>query len=85
MCPAVPGGSELASGGVERGVFAARERPVPSTKAKVLNVPLFPRGEVGGSVQLIIRSEKTIIGSAMMGRMSEHRRGNGRGENYRST
>ena len=34
---------ELASGGLERRVFAAHSRRVPSTKAKVLDVPVVPR------------------------------------------
>ena len=79
---------ELASGGVERRIFAARSRGVPSAEAEVLDVPAFLRlwDGVDGRVHLIIRSEKIrpIMDSAMMSR-AERRRANGGGKNYHSS
>ncbi len=46
---------ESACGGVERRVFAARYRPIPSSKAEILDVPTFLRlrGSGKGPVELI--------------------------------
>jgi hypothetical protein len=80
---------ELASGGIERRVFAAHPRRVPSNEAKSLHVPAIQRsrGGVERPVQLIIRSVRIpqTIRSAVMGRLSEHGRGNSGGKKYHST
>src|ERR1700691_594141 len=97
MCIPMPRPFELASGGTERRVFAARSRRVPSAITKVLHVPavLRLRGDVEGPIQLIIRSAiiQPIMDSAMIAVsrpeqahvLSEHRRGNGGGKNYHCT
>src|ERR1700693_3262410 len=96
-CAPMPRRCELASGGAERRVFAARSRRVPSAIAKVLHVPAVLRSwdDVEGPIQLIVRSAiiRPIMGSAMMAAsrpeqarvLSEHRRGNGGGKNYHCT
>jgi hypothetical protein len=70
--------------GMVRRVFTARKRPV---EFEVLYAPPPIRswGGVGGSGHLIIRPAIPIQRSAMMGRLSEHRRSNGGGKNYYST
>ena len=70
--------------GMVRRVFTARKRPV---EFEVLYAPPPIRswGGVGGSGHLIIRPAIPIQRSAMMGRLSEHRRSNGGAENYYST
>jgi hypothetical protein len=70
--------------GMVRRVFTARKRPV---EFEVLYAPPPIRswGGIGGSGHLIIRPAIPIQGSAMMGRLSDHRRGNGGGKDYYST
>ena len=75
--PVLPPPTKTLATGVKVRIFAADSRRIPSTKAKVLDVAAVPRwwGGIEVLVQLIVGSTIPIIGSAMMGRLSEHRRG----------
>jgi hypothetical protein len=76
----------LVSCGMVRWVFTARKR---SVEFEVLYAPPTIRSwsGIGWPGRLVVHSAKIpeIAGSAMMGRLSEHRRGNGGGKNYYST